>query len=469
MVKIVIVAMLMIVSLSDVIGQQAQVDRAYSVGDTVQDLPLGTYLMNFPDRLASLHDLRGKYVVLDFWETYCQPCINALPKLQALQDTYADQLQIVAVTKDTEQNVSALLERSEITKHKNIRIPFAIGDTVLHRAFPHAYIPHVVIINPAGIVEGITHGEAITEERIEAMLSGGKIVWELKEDGVASFQQTDEQLGNGADQTADSSLLWSSYLKRGGSALSRIKRHEDESIRSLHMECTPLHLFVRVFNLFNVTKTLLGNANHQRIIVDVADTLTYRLYADENNHSYSPVKFPYLDYPSHAAYWKENAYTYHAEFGPGVPDDQVRASILADLNKALPIKGEIVKRERLCYVLRARDDAQTLLNAKGNKLEPLRQGLPFDGYHIQINGKPIGELMKVLAMFISAPPIVDGTGIDFNVSIQLDFTDSPERNPKSGYLINNKLDMDVLRTELNKYGLYLEPEIRLVDMLLIHD
>jgi len=157
------------------------------------------------------------------------------------------------------------------------------------------------------------------------------------------------------------------------------------------------------------------------------------------------------------------------EFGPGVPDDQVQASILVDLNKALPIKGEIVKRERLCYVLRARDDARALLDANLNELEPLRQGLPFDGYHIQVNGKPIGELLKVLAMFISAPPIVDGTDLDFNVSMQLDFTDSPKRNPKSGYLINNELDMDVLRTELDKYGLYLEPEIRLVDMLLVHD
>ncbi|GGG89865.1 hypothetical protein GCM10007415_25210 [Parapedobacter pyrenivorans] len=469
MAKIAIVTVLTFVSLSGVMGQHAQVDRTYTLGDTVPDLPLGTYLMNFPDRQASLHDLRGKYVMLDFWETYCQPCINALPKLQSLQDKYADQLQIIAVTKDIEQNVRALLGRSEITKHQNIRIPFAIGDTVLQKAFPHAYIPHVVIVNPAGRVEGITHGAAITEERIAAMLSGDKIEWELKEDGIASFQQTDEQLANGAEETVDSSLLWSSYLKRGGSALSRIKRHDDGSIRSLHMECTPLHLFVRVFNLFNVTNTLLGNANHQRIIVDIADTLTYRLYADENNYSYGPIKFPYLDYPSHAAYWKENAYTYHAEFGPGVPDDQVRERILTDLNKALPIKGEIVKRERLCYVLRVRENARMLLDANVNELEPLSQGLPFDGYHIQINGKPIGELLKVLAMFISAPPIEDGTNIDFNVSMQLDFTDSPKRDPKSGYLINNELDMDVLRTELAKYGLYLEPEIRLVDMLLIHD
>ncbi len=462
-------AILLVASLSEAAGQQTVPEKTYTVGDTLPDLPLGAYLMNSTDKQASLHDLRGKYVILDFWETYCQPCINALPKLQAFQDRYGDRLQVVAVTRDTEERVRALLERSEITKNANIRIPFAVGDTVLHRVFPHTYIPHVVIVGPAGVVEGITHGDAITAENVAAMLSGNKIGWELKEDGAVPSQQAKGLQADGADRAVDSALIWSSYLKKGGGALSRIEKHGDGSIRGLHMECTPLHLFVRVFNLFNTTKSLLGNANHQRIVVDVSDTLAYRLYADENSYSYGPAKFPDLGYQSHAAYWKDNAYTYHAEFGPGISDDRIRAIMLDDLNKALPIKGEIVKRERPCYVLRARDDARARLDATAGEFEPQSQGLPFDDHKIQIAGKPIGELLKVLAMFISAPPIIDGTGIDFAVNLELDFTDSPKRNPKNGYLINNGLDMDMLVAELDGYGLYLESEIRLVDMLRIHD
>lgn len=46
----------------------------------------------------ALRDLRGKVVVLDFWATYCQPCLEEIPHLNELQNTYgADKLQIVGL------------------------------------------------------------------------------------------------------------------------------------------------------------------------------------------------------------------------------------------------------------------------------------------------------------------------------------------------------------------------------------
>ncbi|MBI1304231.1 MAG: redoxin domain-containing protein [Phycisphaera sp.] len=39
---------------------------------------------------TSLEELRGKIVVLDFWATWCGPCIASIPKLNALAEKYAD-------------------------------------------------------------------------------------------------------------------------------------------------------------------------------------------------------------------------------------------------------------------------------------------------------------------------------------------------------------------------------------------
>lgn len=44
-----------------------------------------------------LSDLRGKAVMIDFWDTWCPPCRAAMPHLQEISEEYADDLVIVGV------------------------------------------------------------------------------------------------------------------------------------------------------------------------------------------------------------------------------------------------------------------------------------------------------------------------------------------------------------------------------------
>lgn len=55
------------------------------------------YLLGHPDHLQ-LSDLRGKYVLLDFWGTWCAPCASDFPKVAKLADDFADrELAVVGV------------------------------------------------------------------------------------------------------------------------------------------------------------------------------------------------------------------------------------------------------------------------------------------------------------------------------------------------------------------------------------
>ena len=45
----------------------------------------------------TLSSLRGKYVILDFWGTWCKICMRGMPKLKAAQDKYPGKFEIVGI------------------------------------------------------------------------------------------------------------------------------------------------------------------------------------------------------------------------------------------------------------------------------------------------------------------------------------------------------------------------------------
>lgn len=52
------------------------------------------------DHTVSLHDYRGKIVVLNFWSPHCAPCIAEMPSLARLQKRMGDRITVVAVAVD---------------------------------------------------------------------------------------------------------------------------------------------------------------------------------------------------------------------------------------------------------------------------------------------------------------------------------------------------------------------------------
>jgi thiol-disulfide isomerase/thioredoxin len=61
--------------------------------------------------------LRGKVVILDFWATYCKPCIEMIPHLKKLRDRHPDQVEIVGLHVGGGEdfpNVPSFVERLKI-------------------------------------------------------------------------------------------------------------------------------------------------------------------------------------------------------------------------------------------------------------------------------------------------------------------------------------------------------------------
>jgi thiol-disulfide isomerase/thioredoxin len=81
-------------------GAMARLDGAAARGDLIgREAPDLTITWSSDPSLDSLDDLRGRVVVLDFWATWCGPCIGSIPNVRELQERYKDYpVTIVGVT-----------------------------------------------------------------------------------------------------------------------------------------------------------------------------------------------------------------------------------------------------------------------------------------------------------------------------------------------------------------------------------
>jgi thiol-disulfide isomerase/thioredoxin len=116
-------------------------------------------------------ETKGKYVLIEFWATWCSYCKLAIPKLNRFNEKYGDRLAVIAITDENMQKV------------KNFNAPkmdyFVAIDTQgrMQKNMSIMGFPHVIIIEPTGYVvwEGFPFldGYELTDELIEKILNSG--------------------------------------------------------------------------------------------------------------------------------------------------------------------------------------------------------------------------------------------------------------------------------------------------------
>ena len=69
--------------------------RLRLIGSTAPD-----FTVKDSDRTVNLRDLRGKIVILNFWTSWCEPCIIEMPSLSRLQKEMGSKVTVLAVSTD---------------------------------------------------------------------------------------------------------------------------------------------------------------------------------------------------------------------------------------------------------------------------------------------------------------------------------------------------------------------------------
>lgn len=65
--------------------------------------PAPDFTITDPDHTVSLSQLRGKPVVLNFWASWCGPCVEETPSLVELQRELGDRVTVLAVSEDQDE------------------------------------------------------------------------------------------------------------------------------------------------------------------------------------------------------------------------------------------------------------------------------------------------------------------------------------------------------------------------------
>ena len=83
-------------------------------------------------RTISSDSLKGKVVLINFWATWCGPCVVEIPDLVKLQAKYRDQLVVIGVSED--ENGEALVRK--FAADKQINYPLVMSTPELQALFP---------------------------------------------------------------------------------------------------------------------------------------------------------------------------------------------------------------------------------------------------------------------------------------------------------------------------------------------
>ena len=147
-------------------------------------------ILNDAATSGNLSDYKSKVVILEFWATWCAPCIESFPHLEDLQKKFAADVKILAVTDETEERVTRFLQK------RNLSLPVVIDtDQKVAGKFPHQTIPHTVVIDKAGLVRVIALPKMITDETIKKVIAGQPVDIEEKSENL-SFDPSKPLSGN---------------------------------------------------------------------------------------------------------------------------------------------------------------------------------------------------------------------------------------------------------------------------------
>jgi len=435
------------------------------IGERVPDLPL-TNLYNYNGKEKSLGDFKGKLLILDFWATWCVPCIAAFPKMEALREKYKDKIRVLPVTSDSKEKVQALFENIE--KDKGFKLFSLVADQQIRTLFNFRFLPHYVILDKEGRYLTDATVEEINESNIEDLLKTGKGRFSTQKTIVTRYDQ--------------SKPLFNQYISITEDGLPVTKRVDldkivvtstlSESINDLTGPRMIIkgRVLMTTSTIDKVFGTLFG------IAIGGGHTLDNNFYLiPDNRHIWEVKNKRLLDYSSNTIndmfsrnklearqFLKEHEFAYEMIANDSVGRQDMAKLAINDINLRLKMfygfSASVEKRKAKCLVLK-RTSSFDKITAGVNAIDEKNNVIKTNVYDTAIKNQNFRFFMLslvVLSLQNIPTPIIDETGFPPDKIIDIK-------------LKGKMTDWKNVNTALAEYDMTFVEEEREIDMVIISD
>ena len=92
--------------LKPMVQSLAKVQR--NIGEHLDDFTFTTFSDN---KNHSLADYQGKVVLINFWATYCGPCLKEFPDIKKLEETYSEQIKVVVLSDEEPNKIMQVVQK----------------------------------------------------------------------------------------------------------------------------------------------------------------------------------------------------------------------------------------------------------------------------------------------------------------------------------------------------------------------
>jgi thiol-disulfide isomerase/thioredoxin len=380
------------------------------IGDTVPNIFI-PYIQNYKQSSLRFSSFKDKWVILDFWFGTCKSCIEAFPKMEALQRQFGDKLQIVMVNFETQSKIDSTFSKWRKTSYiyRDPKLPSITSDTVLHQLFAVKYYPHEVWIDGNGVVRAFTSTNEVNENNITAMLLNQDPRMATKKDNL-SFDDSKYPILPQVYDSNSANLKFYSVLMNyipgvSGGLMRSFTDSVAGTVRVSRRNMSILELFG------NALEDGMGGNPLRSPTFDFGKRIRLEI-KDSSRYFYSPSSSLTKE-----QWQEENCYTYEAVV-PLDQKDYLFSNMLRDLQRFFNLTYSIKKQKlKSLTLVRINND-----NKIQSKRKASRSFFEKDTTKYQLDYDFIASFIKTLSEKYKSTPwiFVDKTDYKGRIDIELD-------------------------------------------------
>lgn len=328
-------------------------------------------LLNATKKERQLYEFEEELLILDFWATWCGPCIQAFPKMEKIQSKFKDRVKILAITDDPKERIEVFL------KNRPLNFTVAIDENrKINDYFKHKVIPHYVILDQDRTVIAIVDGDFITEGNIAKLLAGEEVAFTEKKEKL-DFDESKPLSLQGTNPVYQSTLT--SYMQ-GAPGMSNTG-HPDYNYRVFAYNTT-FQSLIRMAYEFPYSRTI-----------------------EEFEH------------PENYSFTKENQYCYEL-----IVPEKLQEERLDIMKKEIAhfsgLTATIESKMTDVYILQKIKGTSTNIPVSTQKPDP--NAFIVYGKGITLQGQPMADLANFYENNLNLP-VIDKTGYSEVYDIKVDW------------------------------------------------